>query len=103
MTTLPMIDIPSRPPLRRTGDTSRELVEVRTIHTRAVSALNRLHRIAAANRVSNVDPEIREMIDSLHKVELLLAPWARKNLKIPTPLVALPSREEILGTFVKGK
>ncbi len=77
-----------------------ELSEVRTLHTRAVTALNALHRM---NKWKDHDPEIREMIDSLHKVELLLAPWARKNPKLPAPLAPLPSREEILGTFVKGR
>jgi hypothetical protein len=98
-------DIPSRPPLRRATVTNSELQEIRSVHTRAVTALNYLHRVAGRNDIHDirVDPDVREMVDAMHKVEILLAPWAKKHPKIPAPLVPLPTREEILGTFVKGK
>ena len=94
-----MIDIPSRPALRRKDQTSGALVQIRTIHSQSVSTLNHLH--ASLNRTQTLDPDIREMIDCLHKVELLLAPWARKQPKIPAPLVPLPTREEILADFIR--
>lgn len=69
----------------RSRDTSRELTEVRTVHSRAANALwsitERLDTIRANSPglYEPADPDRNEMAAALERVVELLSPWARRR------------------------
>lgn len=67
----------------RGQDTSSELSEVRTVHSRAANALEWMERYAERDvqwdgkTPTKHDPEDREMIAALQEVVRILEPWKR--------------------------